>query len=306
MTTPAVVERLPETAPPAPAQTVEGVLAGLQAQRDQVFADLRTAATTTVQIPVLDRFGDQALGADKQPIFEDTIDTARVNALATTLDALDSEISRLSPAGVSPSVAAQIAATERGQVAAAEQFGAREERLGGEFATREARLTAEAADVAAASERRDRLSSTLSILENEIRIGDTDVREATNRFTAAAEAAQLQRGVLADIGGKVLPAGTEFFPNLGPTGPIAAATAALGQPFQPFRTGGTFGVNPAQLAATIPGALGPSVIPGLDAALAEAAAQLAGLGLPPATGAGRQARAPQTGLNQATAALAGG
>ncbi len=282
MTTPAVVEQRPETTPPP--ETVEDVLGSLQQQREEIFAALRAAATTTRESPVLDRFGDQALGADGKPIFEQSIDTARVNALSITLDALDSQITKIT-GGVSPSVAAQIAATERGQALAGEQFQQREERL-----------TLEAEQEAARQERRDRLTSTLGIMENEIRIGNLGVQEATNRVTAAAEAAQLQRGVLSDIGGKALPAGTEFFPNLGPGGPIAAATAALGQPFQPFQTMGTFGVNPASLASTIPGALGQSVIPGVDAALAEAAAQLGGLGLPPATADGRQARPPVTGV----------
>ena len=304
-------------APPPEPPTVEDELAGLQQELATLNRLQQTAATTLVRVPVLDRFGDQALGADGKPIFEETVDRERVNALQVRIDNVRDRITSLTPAGVSPSVAAQIASTERGRAAELELLERREIRETGQFETREeretreevARVGARAAEEAAEearTERRDRLNATLGVLENEIRIGNVSAQEATTRVTAAAEAADLQRGVLRDVGGRALPAGAQFFPNLGPSGPIAAATAALGQPFQPFRTGGTFGVNPAQLAATIPGAIGQSVVPGLDASHAAAQAYLASLGLPPPTPDGRQARPPQIGQAQAAATLAGG
>lgn len=159
------------------------------------------------------------------------------------------------------------------------------------------------------AQRQNNLAATLDLLEAEVRRGELSATEATQRLTAATEAANLQRGVLQDWGGRALPAGTEQFPGLEGSSAAGDIARSMGLPFPGFDTLGTFGINPSALAGTIPASLGPSSVTGLDAALANAAGALAGLGVPgvqlPQTPGGRAQRPPSNGVTNAATALAG-
>lgn len=145
------------------------------------------------------------------------------------------------------------------------------------------------AAVLAETTRGHNITGALDLAQQQIAIGDLNAKEATNRITAATSAANVERGVLADWGGRNLPRDTPYFPNAGPTGPLATAAQALGVAFPGFATGGTFGINPGAFGPGITGAAGPSGVPGAQDALSAAARALAGMGVPgaAAVGAGR-------------------
>lgn len=133
----------------------------------------------------------------------------------------------------------------------------------------------------AESQRETNIGAALDLNEAGIRRGELKRAEAHDRMQAAAESAQVQARTVEAFGGRNLPPGTEFFPNLGPDSAVAAAAQAAGFPFRPFETGGTFGLNPAASAAPITQAVAGSA--GSDVAntaAAQVAAALAGLGLP--------------------------
>jgi len=157
------------------------------------------------------------------------------------------------------------------------------------------------------TQRNNNLNATLDLLEGEVRRGELGATEATNQFRAASDAANLQRNVLADWGGRMLPAGTTHFPNLGPGSAVGQIAGSLGLPFPGFETMGTFGINPSAVAETIPGALGGSQLPGLDAALGNAAGALAGMGVPimPTSAQGRAPRQPSNSVTNAARSIAG-
>lgn len=209
---------------------------------------------------------------------------------AALLDKLElyGELKKMRPETLSPSTAAQVASANRAQDLS--------------FLTGEKNRQHEAEQGAlnrAQQKQRDEetirannLKTTLDLLEQDVKRGELDASEATNRITAATQAANVQRNVLSDFGKYNLPAGTTHFP----TGPLAALAQSMGLPAPDFPTMGTFGLNPQALGDSITGAVGQSAIPGVDSALQNAAAMLAKLGIP-MTPNGRAMRAPSQGVS---------
>ncbi len=160
------------------------------------------------------------------------------------------------------------------------------EESGRQFNEEQAAILARQEENLAEDQRQTNITGTLDLLESGVRRGELVRAEAHDRMQAAAESARVQASTVAEFGGRNLPAGTEFFPNLGPEGPVAAAAAAGGFPFKPFATGGTFALDPAANAAPITQAVAGSQGSELAGSAAErAAAALAGLGLPGFSGA---------------------
>ena len=183
---------------------------------------------------------------------------------------------------VSASTKATIAQAQAALAQSAQQFAMNYARETGRDAVKDeqwGKTFEQSQKVLGETTRGNNLRSTLDLLQQEIATGTLDANEATTRVTAAAKAAELQRNVLSDWGGRALPAGTPYFPNAGPEGPLATAAAALGQSFPGFSTMGTFGIDPATLGSTITAAQGPSVVPDAQAAIQRAAAALAGMGV---------------------------
>lgn len=268
---------MPQQTPsgPRPLQSTESEITQLLADLALLREQALQSATTPTQIPVIDRFGDQAIGADGQPLFEQAID---LNALKANEIAQDLIRQRLDELGVgvpaqqiTPNVAAQIA----------EQEKARESREEIARLDREERA------------RSTNISAALDEIELAIRRGDLDEREGTRRLTAAVEAADVELRTLESVGGRNLPAGEQFFPNLGPDSPAGQAVSALtGQPFSGISTGGTFGVNPGALTGPITAAAGPTgSATGINAAQQQAQAVLGG-SAPRLTGPGVQPVVP--------------
>jgi len=275
-------------------------------------------------------FGEVQVGfdvANGRPIMGQSPDSKQMAALHIAMESIDSELASLSgPAGVTASVAAQIGQQDRQLAEASRQFGEKQAEVRAK-AVEDARqfdvAAARGQSVLAETERSNKedeqraraaqaetgrannLRSTLDLLENQIRVGTLATTEASNRITAATKAADVQRAILADWGGKNIPAGSQYYPNLGPSGAIAAAMQALGMPFGGVETGGTFAIDPNAIAAPITAAVGGSALPGANDALARAQAALAGLGVP-ATPAGRAQRDPQISAQAVARALAGG
>lgn len=163
------------------------------------------------------------------------------------------------------------------EVAAAEQ-----ESIDRRFADEQDRLRTDTA-----------ISTVSDQLEASIARGEIGRLEADRRFKAAVEAAGIQRDVLSDFGGRNLPAGTEFFPGFEPGSAFANVVNALPGftgDFGGFGTGGTFGVNPNALGQNIVQSAQGSVLPGLNAEAAAAAALFQQLGQPglPVSGAQQQ------------------
>lgn len=286
--------------------TTEQTLGDLLAERERIAAQM-------LELAANGSFGEEIIGYDDfgSPIMGQSGDSKQLGALADTFDILgdlaktgdgSGGLSGAAANVLSANTAAQIAQQDRQLAESMRQFDISEARQGREFseslafnreelATTEAgamsRLQASiaseekrAAEALREEQRRNNLSSTLDMLTNQIKVGEIGVAEASNRISAATNAAQIQRDILADHAGKALPAGTKHFPNLGPNGPIAAMAGALGQPFRPFETMGTFGIDPNAIAAPISSAPGNSMLPGLDAQVAAAAQALAGMGVP--------------------------
>lgn len=190
---------------------------------------------------------------------------------------------------LSPNVSAQVAATMRGQdISSATSDKDREAQVRQGDLNREQQAGRDKEAI-----RANNLKTTLDFLEQNVKTGQLKADEATNRITAATQAANVQRNVMADFGKYALPAGTQSFP----TGPLVALAQSMGLPAPEFPTMGTFGLNPGALGDSITGAVGPSAVPGVDSALANAAQMLAGLGIQiPPTLDGRAMRAPSQGV----------
>ena len=265
------------------------------------------AAAALFDLSANGQFGDVILGFDpdtKEAIIGQSGDAQKRLALADAFDAYG-QLAKNAAAqvdggtgAISASTMAQIAQQERQLAESMRQFDISNARGAQEFSdtmgfNREElaarteyqnRSLAEQSRIEAErlkeQQRSANLSSTLDMLTNQIRIGDISTQEAANRITAATQAAGIQRDILANHAGKALPAGTTTYPNLGANGPIAAMAAALGQPFKPFQTLGTFAIDPNAIAAPISTAPGNSALPGLNAAQQAAAAALANMGVP--------------------------
>lgn len=278
--------------------TTETTVEDILRQRDAVAAKM-------VRLSTSGNFGDQVIGMDDygQPIMGQSGDYKQLAALADTFDALGTLAKSKTgtdggDGGISASALAQLGMQERQLAESMRQFDVGEARQNREFAetmgfNREElsartdyqnRSLAEQSRIEAErmkeEQRRNNLSSTLDMLSNQIKIGDIGVAEATNRISAATNAANVQRDILADHAGKAVAPGAKYYPNLGPGGPIATMAQALGQPFAPFETTGTFAIDPNAIAAPISSAPGNSQLPGLNDAAQRAAAALAGMGVP--------------------------
>lgn len=250
-------------------------------------------------------FENQVIGFDGltgKPVYG--FDTAGFNtAIKNAYDASRTNATTLAgmledgaggPGGISASALAQIAAQDRQLAESIRQFDITEGRSGREFADTMAfnredlaattdyrnKTLAQQEQQQQEEQRRNNLSSTLDLLTNQIKVGDIGVAEASNRISAATNAANVQRDILSDFGGKALAPGSKYYPNLGPSGPIASAAQVLGQPFGGFETTGQFPIDPNAIAAPISSAPGDSMLPRADAAVAAAQAALAGMGVP--------------------------
>lgn len=208
---------------------------------------------------------------------ETVFSNERFKAAQVSLSSLNATIDRLTGApargGVSTANAQIAAQSQRERLAfdrereerQARQFETTEKRAGEQFGTETARL-----------QTNTRIDTAIDMLEQSVARGEIGRAEADRRLRAAMDAASLQRDVLSDFGGFNLPAGTEFFPNLGPESAFGGIFQGLtGQPFQGLGTGGTFGVNPTPLAQSVQQAGQGSVLPQLDADIAAARAQIA-------------------------------
>lgn len=281
------------------AATTETTVEDILRQRDQVAAQM-------LQLSSTGNFGDQVIGTDDfgNPIMGQSGDYKQLAALADTFDALGTLAKSKvgdgtgGDGGISAAALAQLGMQERQLAESMRQFDVGEARANREFADTMAfnreelgartdyqnRSLAEQSRIEAdrlrEQQRANNLSSTLDMLTNQIKIGDIGVAEASNRISAATNAANVQRDILADHAGKAVAPGAKYYPNLGPGGPIAAMALALGQPYVPFETTGTFAIDPNAIAAPISSAPGNSQLPGLNDAAARAAAALAGMGVP--------------------------
>mgnify|MGYP001609523425 CR=1 FL=1 len=169
---------------------------------------------------------------------------------------------------VTPSTAATVRQAREALTESSRQFDIKYKRETGRDTVQDeqwGKTYAQSQAVLGESKRATNLKSTLDLLQEEIALGSLNAQEATTRMQAATNAANLQRNVLADWGGRALPQGAQYFPNAEPSGPLATAAQAIGGSFPGFGTGGTFGVDPAALGSTITAAQGPSVLPGLRA-----------------------------------------
>jgi hypothetical protein len=294
----------PPTAPPLSAEdiTVEDILRGMIAQEASTYysgGDTSTAGaggTTDAETGLTFNLGGSS-GAKKGPLENIQSIAATAKALGLDLYGTGDGTGGTSTA-LSANTMAQIGQQDRQLAESMRQFDLGEARGVDEFRqtlgwNREQLATQvdEAAKTRASQEARDaatlreqqrasNLSSTMDLLTNKIRTGEMGVAEAQNRITAATAAANTQRNILADHAGKALPAGTKVYPNLGANGPIAAAAQALGLPFKPFETLGTFAIDPNAIAVPISNAAGAAMLPSVNDAVAQAAQALAGMGVP--------------------------
>ena len=300
MASPGIDAVMAQVAQALPEPTTEDKLNAALRRRDELGAAL-------IDLSANGQFGDVILGYDDygDPITGSSGDAQKRLAIADAFDAQGKiaadyagQLSAGGAGGISASALAQIAQQDRQLAESMRQFDISNARGAQEFSdtmgfNREElaarteyqnRSLAEQSRIEAErlkeQQRSANLSSTLDMLTNQIRIGDISTQEAANRITAATQAAGIQRDILADHAGKALPAGTTTYPNLGSDGPIAAMAAALGQPFKPFQTLGTFAIDPNAIAAPISTAPGNSALPGLNAAQQAAAAALANMGVP--------------------------
>lgn len=266
--------------------TTEDYIAAATALSDQIVRLVNSGKPIQEQVQVSDGLG--GFTTELQPTEHGLL----IDGLLAQYDGIEQFLPDETKNTISASVSAQLAESRANREESKRQFdlGLKQEKA----------RTAE-------TERNNNLNATLDLLEGEIRRGELGAVEATNQFRAASDAANLQRDVLSDFGGKMLPAGTPYFPNLGPGSAVGQIAQGLGLPFPGFETQGTFGINPAQVAATIPGALGPSQVPGIDAALGNAAGALAGMGVPvlPTSAQGRDPRQPSNSVTNAARAIAG-
>lgn len=213
-----------------------------------------------------------------------TEDGRRYNELVSLRDsiyeAVDKDPSGRAADRVSASVAAQIAQQQRQLVESARQFDAEQEQ--------QKKRDAE-------TQRQNNLNATLDLLEAEIRRGEAAGADQTRKLTAAIEASNVERQAVDSNIGKALPAGTAYYPGLAPGGAISSLAQGMGLPFDGFATGGTMGLNPSALSGQITGAVGQPTAPGIDQSIINAAAALAGQGVPvvPPTPNGRAMRTPQ-------------
>lgn len=289
----------PGTGRRARTPSTEEVLADINRQINEVAASGQPLWRLVDQ-PILDDFG-QPTGQTQQ-VQELTEAGNRWSQLLQLQDAIVNSL----PADrdrVSASVAAQLAEQRASRAESARQFDVSQQFRESEAEREEERsLRLEEED-----QRRTNLNTTLDLLEQDIRRGQLSASEATNRITAATQAANIQRDVLRDQGGRNLRPGTQFFPGLEPTGAVGQIAQSIGLPFPGFQTQGTFGVNPAALSGQIMGAVGPSALPGVDQSILNAANAIANMGVPvvPPTPQGRAQRPPSNGVSRAAAGIAG-
>lgn len=270
----APARRLPVDPVPTREPTTEAIV-------DQLIAAFNAAASVVAQGPPEQRFQD-LLGPLGEPTGE-LVETAEYNSYLDAFGEMQDLGELLRRQGIDPFTGQPEAPGKISPEAAA-----REKRLTAEEKTRI--KEAEAAEKVRVSEREE----TLEIAETDRNIdaiveqmataierGDIERAEADRRTTAAFRAATVQSDVLKDFGGRNLPEGAQFFPNLEPGSAFGrAATALTGEAFPGFATGGTFGVSPSAIASPITQAASASALPGIDAASINAMKELARLGVP--------------------------
>lgn len=283
-----------QTGQPAPRQlTTEDYVRAATDLADKIVSAVNSGQPIQESVQVDDGFG----GVTTQVV--PTQHGLMLDGLLQQYEAIEQFLPDQERNTISASVAAQLAESRANRAESTRQFDLEFQQQAERDAQQKVRDDE--------SQRQNNINATLDLLEGEIRRGELGATEATNQFRAASDAANLQRNVLSDFGGKMLPAGTPYFPNLGPGSAVGQIAQSLGLPFPGFETMGTFGVNPSQVAATIPGALGQSQLPGVDMALGNAASALAGMGAPvnPGSVQGRAPRQPSNSVTNAARAIAG-
>lgn len=134
--------------------------------------------------------------------------------------------------------------------------------------------------------RTDNITATLDLLKTDISQGTLNATQASDKAKAAFDAAGIQRDIQEKFAPLALPAGSQFFPSLGPGGSIAAMAAAMGLPFAPVQTGGTFHIDPTATTQPIVDAQNQNPMFNGSGAMLNAARALAGLGVPTQAAAG--------------------
>ena len=208
---------------------------------------------------------------------ETVFSNERFKAAQVSLASINATIERLTgtpPRGGVSTANAQIAAQSQRERLAFDREEA--ERRQGRAETTEAGITERFGTETSRLQTNTRVDTAIDMLEASISRGEIGRAEADRRLRAAMDAATIQRDVLSDFGGFNLPAGSEFFPNVGPDSAFGNVFQALtGEPFQGLATGGTFGVNPTALAQSVQQAGQGSVLPQLDADIARTRAEIA-------------------------------
>lgn len=131
--------------------------------------------------------------------------------------------------------------------------------------------------------------TVISLLDKEIAAGNLSVTQAATKLRGTTDAANLERGVLADWGQYALPEGSQYFPGAGPGGVLSNLAASLGVRGLNIPTGGTFQVDPHAMAAPITAAANavPDASGAVQSATQRAMSALAQIGMPVDSRVGR-------------------
>lgn len=166
-----------------------------------------------------------------------------------------------------------------------DRVAAEHDRLAAEAKAEEHRVEAEKAKQTEEN-RKTNITAINDSLRTQVAMGELTARQAQDKATAAFQAAQVQRGIISDNARYVVPAGSEYMPGVGPGGPIANMAGALGLPFSPVASGGTYTVDPNAIAAPIMAAQQsvPQAVPDPQAALANLTKLLMAQGVPMGAG----------------------
>lgn len=173
-----------------------------------------------------------------------------------------------------------LAATSEGHRVEAEKA-----RLAADAKAEEHRVEAEKAKQTEEN-RKTNITAINDRLRTEVAMGQLTAQQAQDKATAAFNTANIQRGIISDNARYVVPAGSEYMPGVGPGGPIANMAGALGLPFSPVASGGTYTVDPNAIAAPIMAAQQsvPQAVPDPQAALANLTKLLMAQGVPMGAG----------------------
>ena len=284
---------IPQGGRPQQVGSTEEVLAGIEKQ-------LREIAASGKPLTKLTEVVDPYTG---QPSYDEVLteDGARFNGLKAQRDTLRSGLPNGGVAEtLSPNTAASVGAQYAGINENQRQFDiSNPQEVANQAALRENERKRIEQDAIRDEEtkRANNISATLDILQGEIKSGEINAQEATNKLTAAIQAADIQRKTVETWGGRALPAGSTHFPNLGPSGPVADVARSIGLPFGGFESGGQCQVDPAAGANAINASVANHTAgANTGAAVQRAASAIAAMGVVPSTPGGRAQRPVSQGV----------